>query len=255
MNVLLWSLFHPAFCSFAFVVTVASLSFLVVGNIRGKKLKRAFLVSALAAGFASCSIMPAIAQQTTTPADGSASLTGPLAVMDTSMGRITCQLFKAEAPKTVAHFVGLAEGTEGWSNSPTGQKYHNKPLYNGTVFHRVVPGYMIQGGDPTGTGKGGPGFRFKDEIDSNLSFDRAGRLAMANSGPNTNGSQFFITLGPAEPLNGHHTIFGQCDQISLFVVRAIAGVKRDSNDKPLAPVVLKKITIVNEGQPMPPAPH
>jgi peptidyl-prolyl cis-trans isomerase A (cyclophilin A) len=192
------------------------------------RLKHTFLVCGLTVGLAAFSVTPVMAQQSIRPADGSlpanaTSVKGTespggsesadlVAVMDTSMGRITCQLLKTEAPKTVAHFVGLADGTEDWSNSTTGPKFHNKPLYNGTVFHRVLPGYMIQGGDPTGTGRGGPGFHFKDEIDPNLSFDRAGRLAMANSGPNTNGSQFFITLGPAEPLNGHHTIFGQCDQ-------------------------------------------
>ena len=179
---------------------------------------------------AALSFTPVIAQQ-------------PTAIIETSFGRITCELFPAQAPKAVAHFVALAEGTEDWTNSATGAKMHNRPLYSGTTFHRVVPGYMIQGGDPTGTGKGGPGFTFRDEFDSTLTFDRPGRLAMANSGPNTNGSQFFITIAKAEPLNNHHTIFGQCDQAGLFIVRAIAGVKRDSNDRPLEPVVIKKITI------------
>jgi peptidyl-prolyl cis-trans isomerase A (cyclophilin A) len=174
--------------------------------------------------------------------------------MDTSFGRITCQLFKEQAPKTVANFVGLAEGTQEWTNLLTGQKTH-APLYNGTIFHRVIAGSMIQGGDPTGTGGGGPGFSFKDEFDPSLRFDRAGRLAMANSGPNTNGSQFFISVAPAEPLNDHHTIFGQCDEVSLFIVRAIASQKRDSNDRPLAPVVLRKVTIVRAGQQLPPLPN
>jgi peptidyl-prolyl cis-trans isomerase A (cyclophilin A) len=195
------------------------------------KLHRAFL----AASFAASTLVSAIAQQ-------------PTAIIDTSIGRITCELFDKQAPRTVAHFIALAQGTEDWTNSATGAKYHNRPLYNGTTFHRVIPGYMIQGGDPTGTGKGGPGFSFKDEFDPDLTFDRPGRLAMANSGPNTNGSQFFITIAKADPLNHHHTIFGQCDASSLFVVRAIAGVKRNSNDKPLVPVALKKITIIREGQ-------
>ncbi len=195
------------------------------------------LLGALAAAL---SLLPATAQQTD---EIPTSSSGPTAVMDTSIGRITCELLNKQAPKTVAHFIGLAEGKEDWTNSATGKKYHNRPLYNGTIFHRVIPGYMIQGGDPTGTGTGGPGFRFKDEIDTSLTFDRPGRLAMANSGPNTNGSQFFITVAKAEPLNGHHTIFGQCDASSLFVVRAIAGVKRNSRDEPIEPVLLKKVTI------------
>jgi peptidyl-prolyl cis-trans isomerase A (cyclophilin A) len=200
---------------------------------------------------ATLSLSLAIAQQ---PDEVPATPSGPTAVFDTSMGRITCELYQRRAPKAVAHFIALAEGTEDWTNSATGATMHNRPLYNGTIFHRVIPGYMIQGGDPTGTGTGGPGFRFKDEIDPSITFDRPGRLAMANSGPNTNGSQFFITMAKAEPLNGHHTIFGQCDAASLFVVRAIAGVKRNSSDKPLTPVVLKKTTIVRPGQPLPPTP-
>jgi len=199
---------------------------------------------------AALSLSLAMAQQ---PDEIPTTPSGPTAVFDTSIGRITCELFNSQAPKSVAHFIALAQGTEDWTNSASGAKMHNRPLYNGTVFHRVIPGYMIQGGDPTGTGTGGRGFRFKDEIDPSLTFDRPGRLAMANSGPNTNGSQFFITMGKAEPLNRHHTIFGQCDAASLFVVRAIASVNRNSSDKPLTPVVLKRVTIVLPGQPLPPA--
>jgi peptidyl-prolyl cis-trans isomerase A (cyclophilin A) len=131
---------------------------------------------------------------------------------------------------------------------------HNKPLYDGTVFHRVIPEFMIQGGDPTGTGSGDPGFTFEDEFDPNLGFDVPGRLAMANSGPGTNGSQFFITEVPTEHLNHHHTIFGQCDDASVNVVKTIARVERDPGDKPVTPVVLKKVTIIPEGQPVPPDP-
>jgi len=130
----------------------------------------------------------------------------------------------------------------------------NKPLYNGTQFHRVIPEFMIQGGDPTATGMGDPGYMFEDEFDPNLNFDVPGRLAMANSGPNTNGSQFFITEVPTEHLNQKHTIFGQCDDSSILVVKSIARVDRDSNDKPTEPVILKKVTIVPEGQPVPPVP-
>jgi len=173
--------------------------------------------------------------------------------MDTSMGRITCQFYQKQAPKAVANFIALAEGTQEWTDPTTHQKHH-KPYFNGTIFHRVIPGFMIQGGDPTGTGMGDPGYAFRDEFDPNLNFDKPGRLAMANSGPNTNGSQFFITEQGYDSLNQHYTLFGQCDDASVDVVKAITGVPRDGNDKPLTPVVLKKVTIVREGQPLPPAP-
>ena len=180
--------------------------------------------------------------------------TGPTAVLDTSMGRITCRLFDKEAPETVVNFVALANGTKDWTDPRTHKKVHGKSLYNGTVFHRVIPDFMIQGGDPTATGMGDPGYMFKDEFVDNLGFDVPGRLAMANSGPDTNGSQFFITEVPTEYLNHKHTIFGQCDDASLSVVRSIARVQRDANDKPITDVVLEKVTIVPVGQPLPPAP-
>ena len=180
--------------------------------------------------------------------------TGPTAVFDTSMGRITCKLFDKQAPETVANFIGLAEGTKDWTDPNTKQTVHGKSLYNGTTFHRVIPDFMIQGGDPKGTGEGDPGYLFKDELDPDLNFDVPGRLAMANSGPGTNGSQFFITEVPVEHLNQKHTIFGQCDDSGVLVVKSIARVSRDSNDKPLDSVILKKITIVREGQPMPASP-
>ena len=179
---------------------------------------------------------------------------GPTVIMDTSMGRITCQFFQKEAPKTVANFIALAQGTKDWTNPETQKKEHRKPLYDGTTFHRVIPEFMIQGGDPTGTGMGDPGFSFEDEFDPNLNFDEPGRLAMANSGPNTNGSQFFITEVPTEHLNQHHTIFGQCDESSVLVVKTIARVQVGENDKPVTPVILKKVTIVPEGQALPPRP-
>jgi peptidyl-prolyl cis-trans isomerase A (cyclophilin A) len=179
---------------------------------------------------------------------------GPTVVMDTSMGRLTCQFFQKEAPKTVANFIALAEGKKDWTDPKTQQKMHNKPLYDGTTFHRVMPEFMIQGGDPTGTGMGDPGFTFEDEFYPDLNFDVPGRLAMANSGPNTNGSQFFITESATENLNRKHTIFGQCDEPSIGVVKAIARVERDAEDKPVTPVVLQKVTIVPEGQAPPPAP-
>lgn len=179
---------------------------------------------------------------------------GPTVVMDTSMGRISCQFFEKQSPKTVANFIALTKGTKDWTDPQTSKKMHNKPLYDGTVFHRVIPEFMIQGGDPTGTGSGDPGFTFEDEFNPDLNFDVPGRLAMANSGPGTNGSQFFITEVPTEHLNQHHTIFGQCDEPSINVVKTIARVERDPNDKPVTPVVLKKVTIIPEGQPVPPDP-
>jgi peptidyl-prolyl cis-trans isomerase A (cyclophilin A) len=223
------------------------------------KLKQTFLLPALAAAFAA----PALAQTSSNdlpdaPNATAAALThpnGPIVVMDTTMGRITCQFFQRQAPKTVANFIALAEGTKDWTDPATGKKQHNKPLYNGTIFHRVIPDFMIQGGDPIGNGTGDPGYQFADEFDPNLGFDVPGRLAMANSGPNTNGSQFFITEVPTEHLNQIHTIFGQCDASSLDVVKAMARVEQDNQNKPLTPVVLKKVTIVSEGQPLPPVPN
>jgi peptidyl-prolyl cis-trans isomerase A (cyclophilin A) len=185
--------------------------------------------------------------------------TGPTAVIDTTMGRLTCKLYEKEAPVTVANFVGLAEGTKDWTDPKTLQKMHHQPFYNGTTFHRVIPTFMIQGGDRVGDGSGDPGYFFQDEIDPGLTFDQPGLLAMANAGTGptgggTNGSQFFITEQPVPQLNGKHTIFGQCDANSTLLVASIARVERNSNDKPLTPVVINRVTIVRDGQPMPPLP-
>jgi len=173
----------------------------------------------------------------------------PTAVIETSMGNLRCKLFPKEAPKTVANFIGLAEGTKDWTDPATGQVKHGVPLYSGTIFHRVIPNFMIQGGDPLGTGIGDPGYKFEDEIVPSLTFDRPGRLAMANAGPGTNGSQFFITEVPTPHLNGHHTIFGQCDEASVDLVKKIARVPRDARDKPTTPVRVNKIVIVKAGKP------
>ena len=180
--------------------------------------------------------------------------TGPTVLFDTTMGRLTCKLFSKETPKTVDNFVGLATGTKTWTDPTTQQKVSGKPFYDGTTFHRVIPEFMIQGGDRLGTGAGDAGYFFEDEFSPALRFDVPGRLAMANAGPNTNGSQFFITEKPVPELNGKHTIFGQCDTHSVLIVASIARVERDSNDKPLTPVVVNKVTIVPEGQPIPPDP-
>ncbi|GAC1359592.1 MAG: hypothetical protein NVSMB3_07160 [Acidobacteriaceae bacterium] len=180
--------------------------------------------------------------------------TGPTAVIDTSMGRLTCKLYDKQAPITVANFVGLSTGTKDWVDPVTLKKVHGQPFYNGTTFHRVIPDFMIQGGDRAGNGTGDPGYFFEDEFDPTLTFDEPGRLAMANAGPATNGSQFFITDAPVAQLNGKHTIFGQCDAHSALLVASIARVERNASDKPVTPVVITKISIVREGQPMPPAP-
>jgi peptidyl-prolyl cis-trans isomerase A (cyclophilin A) len=163
------------------------------------------------------------------------------AIIETNQGNITCILFGKEAPKTVENFVGLAQGTIEWTDPKTLEKV-KRPLYDGVIFHRVIPGFMIQGGDPLGIGIGGPGYRFEDEIAPELIFDKSGILAMANSGPNTNGSQFFITVAPTPWLNGHHTIFGQVTS-GQDVVEKIALVKRDGRDKPIEPVIIQKILI------------
>lgn len=174
-----------------------------------------------------------------------AAPSGPKAVFDTTAGQITCTLFPDKAPMTVENFIGLATGTKDWVNPASKAKKHGTPLYDGTIFHRVIPGFMIQGGDPMGNGAGDPGYSFKDEF-SELRFDRPGRLAMANSGPNTNGSQFFITDVPTPHLNNRHTIFGQCDNID--VIKKIANVPRDPNDKPFKAVRINHITILKPGQ-------
>jgi cyclophilin family peptidyl-prolyl cis-trans isomerase len=176
----------------------------------------------------------------------------PKAVIETTLGNFNCVLFKDKAPVTVENFIGLAEGTKDWTNPVTRATKHNTPLYDGTIFHRVIPNFMIQGGDPAGNGTGDPGYRFKDEFDSSVKFDRGGRLAMANSGPNTNGSQFFITEVPTPHLNGRHTIFGQCEPVSL--VTKITKVARDpNNDKPFQPVRITHIKIEQPGAAAPAA--
>jgi peptidyl-prolyl cis-trans isomerase A (cyclophilin A) len=164
-----------------------------------------------------------------------------LAHFETTEGRFTARLFADKAPKTVENFVGLAEGTREWTDPRSGAT-QKKPLYNGVVFHRVIDGFMIQGGDPLGTGTGGPGFRFGDEFHPSLRHDRAGILSMANAGPNTNGSQFFITLVPTPHLNDRHSVFGEIVQ-GLDVVQRIGRVKTDSRDRPVTPVVINAVTI------------
>ncbi|MGE0405528.1 MAG: peptidylprolyl isomerase [Candidatus Korobacteraceae bacterium] len=175
----------------------------------------------------------------------------PKAVFDTTAGQITCELFQDKTPITVANFIGLAEGTKEWTNPISKAKKRNTPLYNGTVFHRVIPNFMIQGGDPAGNGSGDPGYKFRDEFVPGITFDRPGRLAMANSGPNTNGSQFFITDVPTPHLNGRHTIFGQCAPVAIVV--KIATVPKDVRDRPLKPVKINTVTILKGAAAVTPA--
>jgi len=167
---------------------------------------------------------------------------GTYAIFDTSEGTIVCQLFEKEAPKTVENFIALAEGTKDWEHPTTKEKGARK-LYDGTIFHRVIPNFMIQGGDPQGTGFGGPGYRFEDETKgSPHKFDKAGKLAMANAGPNTNGSQFFITVANTDWLTGKHTMFGEVIE-GDDIVQKIAKVPTAAQDKPKTPVVVKSIAI------------
>jgi peptidyl-prolyl cis-trans isomerase A (cyclophilin A) len=163
------------------------------------------------------------------------------ATLRTNKGDIEIKLFPNEAPKTVANFVELAEGTREWID-PSSREKTSKPLYDGTIFHRVISGFMIQGGDPLGTGTGGPGYRFEDEFHPDLKFDRPYLLAMANAGPATNGSQFFITVGPTPHLNRRHTIFGEVTQ-GQDVVDAIATAPTGRQDRPAEDIVINGVTV------------
>jgi peptidyl-prolyl cis-trans isomerase A (cyclophilin A) len=193
----------------------------------------------------------------------------PTAIIHTTAGDLRCELFPDKAPKTVANFVGLATGKKDWTSPSTGKLERNHPFYDGVIFHRVIPEFMIQGGDPLGTGTGGPGYKFEDELRPDLLFDRPGRLAMANSGPNTNGSQFFITekaqpgLNPCfdeggcqrgfrlVPKGTGYTIFGQCDETSVELVKRIARMPRDpgAGDRPRDPVKMTHVEILGAGRP------
>ena len=175
-----------------------------------------------------------------------AATSQPTAIIETTVGNLNCTLFPDKAPIGVENFIGLASGTKDWK-TVKGATKHGVPLYDGTIFHRVIPDFMIQGGDPAGDGSGDPGYKFKNEVSSDLLFDRPGRLAYANSGPDTNGSQFFITedVAHSQHLSGHYTIFGQCDAAALVLVKQIARMATDpSNDRPFRPVKITHIKIV-----------
>ena len=163
------------------------------------------------------------------------------ATLRTNAGPVVIRLFPDHAPKTVRNFVELAEGSRQWTDPRTGQATTDK-LYDGTIFHRVIPDFMIQGGDPLGSGRGGPGYKFADEIHPDLAFDRPYLLAMANAGPGTNGSQFFITVAPTPWLNGKHTIFGEVIE-GADVVDQISRMKTGSQDRPAEDVTIESVTV------------
>jgi peptidyl-prolyl cis-trans isomerase A (cyclophilin A) len=167
---------------------------------------------------------------------------GTYARFDTTQGNFTIRLFDREAPRTVENFVGLAEGTKEWLD-PRSRQRVKRPYYDGLIFHRVIDGFMIQGGDPLGTGTGGPGYNFADEFHPRLRHNKAGILSMANAGPNTNGSQFFITLGPTPHLDNRHSVFGEVVE-GLEVVQAIGRVPTSRpGDRPVSEVRVNTVTI------------
>jgi peptidyl-prolyl cis-trans isomerase A (cyclophilin A) len=170
-----------------------------------------------------------------------ANTPGTYARFQTSEGSFLVRFFDKEAPKTVANFVGLAEGSRAWTDPRTGEK-KQAPFYDGLIFHRIIDGFMIQGGDPMGDGRGGPGFRFEDEFHPSLRHSRAGILSMANAGPNTNGSQFFITLAPTPHLDNRHSVFGEVVE-GMDVVSRIGRVATARGDRPIKDVVMEKVTI------------
>ncbi len=180
---------------------------------------------------------------------GSSPQKSQTAVIETTLGKINLKLFQETAPKTVENFIGLATGKKVWTDPRTEKKVIGKSLYSGTIFHRVIPDFMIQGGDPLGNGTSGPGYQFEDEVNSALQFDRPGILAMANAGPNTNGSQFFITVKPTPWLNGKHTIFGEVvSEADLEIVKKISTVETQPGDVPKKPITIQKIRIVSSSK-------
>ncbi|HEX4998302.1 MAG TPA: peptidylprolyl isomerase [Terriglobia bacterium] len=167
---------------------------------------------------------------------------GLYADFETTLGNFTIELFEKEAPNTVANFTGLADGSRSWTDPKTGEATQGQPFYDGLIFHRVIDGFMIQGGCPVGNGRGGPGYRFADEFAPGLNHDREGRLSMANAGPNTNGSQFFITLAPTPHLDRRHAVFGQVVE-GMDVVQKIGKTPTDAGDRPTPPVKINKVQI------------
>lgn len=179
------------------------------------------------------------------PSIAAANPPGLYAVLDTTSGRIVCELFAAKAPVTVQNFVDLAMGKKRWYDAAE-RAWCERPYYNGLTFHRVIPDFMIQGGDYMGNGTGGVGYTFEDEFSADLAFDKAGMLAMANAGPNTNGAQFFVTVAPTPWLNQKHSIFGRVVE-GQGVVSAISLTPRNVHDRPLKPVIIRRVTILDTG--------
>jgi peptidyl-prolyl cis-trans isomerase A (cyclophilin A) len=170
----------------------------------------------------------------------------PAAIIHTTAGDLHCTLYPKVAPIGVQNFIGLASGSKDWTSPVSHAKKHGVPLYDGTIFHRVIASFMIQGGDPAGNGSGDPGYKFKNETSPSVTFDRPGRLAYANAGPDTNGSQFFVTEVPYPSLNGNYTIFGQCDDDAVELVKKIARMATDG-ERPLRPVKITHIEIHRAG--------
>jgi peptidyl-prolyl cis-trans isomerase A (cyclophilin A) len=169
-------------------------------------------------------------------------MANPTATLQTNHGDIVVELFEERAPNTVGNFIGLATGSKEWTDPESGDTVKNEPLYDDVIFHRIIEDFMIQGGDPTGTGRGGPGYQFDDEFHDELTHDSAGTLSMANSGPNTNGSQFFITLDATPHLDGKHSVFGEVIE-GMDVVEEIGSVRTDRKDKPREDVVLETVDV------------
>jgi len=197
------------------------------------KISRRVLLTAVSAIFAS---------QVFSLSGAIAAGQGVYAKFVTTEGTFTARLFDKQAPRTVANFVGLAEGTKEWKNPKTGATEKGKPFYNGLIFHRVIDGFMLQGGCPLGMGYGDPGYKFADEFSPQLRHSKAGMLSMANSGPNTNGSQFFVTLAPTPHLDNKHSIFGEVVE-GMDVVKKIGSTRTGPNDRPVKPIVMKQVII------------
>jgi peptidyl-prolyl cis-trans isomerase A (cyclophilin A) len=169
-------------------------------------------------------------------------MSNPTATLHTNFGDIEVELFQERAPSTVDNFIGLATGAKTWTDPETDEKVEGEPLYDDVPFHRIIDGFMIQGGDPTGTGRGGPGYTFDDEFHDELTHDSAGKLSMANRGPDTNGSQFFITLDAQPHLDGRHAVFGEVTD-GMDVVREIGDVDTDGDDRPREDVILESVDV------------
>lgn len=206
------------------------------------ELKKIFWIYALAMLLVAFSFHAEAAGKENKNKQSTSKSKNPVATFETSLGDFKVTLFKDKAPKTVDNFVNLATGKKSWKDPKTGKDMKNKPFYDGLIFHRVIHDFMIQGGDPMGNGTGGPGYEFADEFSPDLKHSKPGMLSMANAGPNTNGSQFFITTAATPHLDGKHSIFGEVTE-GYEVVDKIQNVKKDQSDKPLEPVVIKHIKI------------